>query len=148
VPAGPGRKEAYQHYLAPLTPDSVDKLDPEQQLVATYIASRARYWADSSYDATWLWKGTEPNELMIRQLFDFTVPYILPTEPQSNAPPALVALGKFDFTVPPTVWENRPVPFQHFTKVVFDSSGHTPQLEQPAAFDARVEEWLATLPKS
>jgi len=145
--ASEGRRAVDRESVARLTPDSLASLSPGQQMVATYIANRARYWADSSYDAGWLWEGMQPNPALVGQLFDFANPYRLPEAPAPDAPPALVALGHFDFVVPPTLWRGRAVPFERFTLAVFERSGHTPQLEEPAEFDGRLDEWLATLPR-
>ncbi len=142
--ATPGRKAAHRESLAALTADSLQRLAPGAAVVATYVANRAQYWADSTYDASSLWADMTPNPTLIFQLFDFANPYRFPTI-VADLPPALVVLGRFDFVVPPTVWEGAAHPFGQLTTVVFERSGHTPQLEEPIAFDAKIAEWLAAV---
>ncbi|MEZ4587680.1 MAG: hypothetical protein R2909_14905 [Gemmatimonadales bacterium] len=57
-----------------------------------------------------------------------------------------MALGRFDFVVPPTLWDDQRSR-SSASAAVFERSGHTPQLEEPAGFDGRLAEWLATLPR-
>jgi len=138
--ASPGRKAAAAQRLAALSADSLARLDPGAAIVATYLANAARYWADSSYDAGWLWAGMEPNAQLIAQVMSGN--YRLPAAGPERAPPALVVLGRWDFVVPPGVWDCAPAPFANLTRVVFDHSGHTPQLEEPERFQRVVSEWL------
>jgi proline iminopeptidase len=58
--------------------------------------------------------------------------------------PTLVLTGRFDMNVAPVVaWKiHEAVPGSQFT--AFERSGHLPFLEEPAAFIARVEQFLAT----
>jgi proline iminopeptidase len=129
-----------------LAPDSLRKLSAGQAFIATYVGNSARYWADSSFDASSLWQGMEANPSLIFQLFDLTAPYRLPTAAAPAGPPVFLALGRFDFVVPPSVWEGRGVPFPQFSKVIFERSGHTPQFEEQAGFDAALSKWLDRLP--
>lgn len=48
---------------------------------------------------------------------------------RSHGAPVLLALGRMDFVVPPTLWDGRGQAFAQLTKRVFLRSGHTPQLE-------------------
>lgn len=143
--ASAGRKAFDAANPLRIAPDSVARLGAGAAMIAAYVGNGARYWADSAYDASALWQGMEPNPTVVFQLFDATKPFRLPTTIAPNAPPALIALGRFDYVVPPTLWEGRPLPFEKASLVFFEKSGHTPQLEEPAAFDAAVRDWLATV---
>jgi len=59
------------------------------------------------------------------------------------AAPVFLALGRFDYLVAPALaWEPYRVLFRDLTVRIFDRSGHTPQLEESAAFDAELLAWL------
>jgi proline iminopeptidase len=83
--ASPGRKERARRRLAAIPPDSLRRLASGPLMIATYVANGPRYWADSSYDASWLWKGMTPNTTLIGQLFDFTRPYRLPAASSTSS---------------------------------------------------------------
>ena len=56
--------------------------------------------------------------------------------------PALIVMGRHDYVVPNGLWDDvlEALPDQRY--VLLDASGHTPQLEQPAEFDAALLEFL------
>jgi pimeloyl-ACP methyl ester carboxylesterase len=56
--------------------------------------------------------------------------------------PVLLALGEYDFLVPPTLWTDAVRPART-TVEVFSRSGHTPFVEQPDEFLAAFDRWVA-----
>jgi proline iminopeptidase len=55
--------------------------------------------------------------------------------------PRFIALGKYDFVDPYTLWkgyDNIP----GITIRIFEKSGHTPQLEESELFDKELLEWI------
>lgn len=139
--ASAGRKAADERNRARLAPDSLRKLSPSDAFIATYVANAARYWADSTYDAAWLWRGVTVNMPRVGELFDATRGYTLRIASTVSVP-VMVALGRHDFSVPFTEGESFRGPFRDVTIEIFERSGHTPQLEEPAEFDRRVLTWL------
>lgn len=59
--------------------------------------------------------------------------------------PVFVALGRLDFAVPFTLWDDFRGPFANLTVHIFERSGHTPQLEEPTDFDERALAWLSAV---
>jgi proline iminopeptidase len=57
--------------------------------------------------------------------------------------PIFLALGRYDYFNPPHLWEKYREFASNLTVRVFEKSGHTPQLEEPANFDAELLKWLA-----
>ncbi|HEU4748595.1 MAG TPA: alpha/beta hydrolase, partial [Gemmatimonadaceae bacterium] len=139
--ASAGRKAADRRNRARLSPDSLAKLSPSDAFIATYVRNAARYWADSTYDGSWLWQGVTVNMPRVSELFDPARGYTL----RAAAPvmvPVLIALGRQDYAVPFTEWEGFRGPFRDVTIEIFERSGHTPQLEESIEFDRRVLGWL------
>jgi proline iminopeptidase len=141
--ASAGRKAYDAKNPLRLSPDSLQKLTPGAALIATYVGNGARYWADSTFDSSGLWADMTPNPTVVFELLDMAKPYRLPEAPDPARPPVFLALGRFDFIVPPTLWDGRGQAFPQLTRQIFEQSGHTPQLEEPAAFDRAVKDWLA-----
>ena len=57
--------------------------------------------------------------------------------------PVFLALGRYDHIIaPPFSWDTIRPKFHDLTVRIFEKSGHTPQLEEPDAFDAELLEWL------
>lgn len=59
--------------------------------------------------------------------------------------PVFAAMGRFDFLVPPTVWEDKYLEQDLVTGYVFERSGHFPMVEEPVLFAERLKAWLAEL---
>jgi proline iminopeptidase len=61
------------------------------------------------------------------------------------AVPVFLALGRYDYLVAPyATWAPYRERFEDLTVRVFEKSGHTPQFEESALFDAELLQWLST----
>ena len=58
--------------------------------------------------------------------------------------PVLVAMGKYDYVIPYTLWNTSYKNIPDFTLVLFEKSGHTPQLEESGIFDKKLIQWIDT----
>jgi proline iminopeptidase len=56
--------------------------------------------------------------------------------------PMFVGLGKYDYVIPYTLWRSRYGSIADFSLVLFEKSGHTPQLEESEHFDQELIEWM------
>jgi proline iminopeptidase len=139
----PERKERFAADMAAL-PEAI-AADPDRRFVAFCLAMRARSWFDPAYDAAPLWEGVHLNQGMFDRVWgevfrDIDVAQGL----ERLARPVFLGLGRFDHLVAPAVaWDPLRPLFRDLTVRVFDRSSHTPQLEEPAAFDAAFLDWLA-----
>ena len=141
--ASAGRKAAHERNWASLSQDSLAKLPAAEAFVTTYVANAARYWADSTYDARWLWEGVRLNMARVNEMYDVQRPFSFAGDTGRVSTPVFVALGRLDFAIPYTTWDNFRGPFGNLTVYVFDRAGHTPQLEDSTAFDDQILGWLA-----
>jgi proline iminopeptidase len=117
-------------------------LSPEQADIETYVLMGPKYWYDANYDARWLWNGMTIHSDLLHYLYDkiFSEYYMFKSSRQVPAP-AFVALGKYDYVDPYTLWDDlRDIP--GLTIRLFDNCGHTPQLEQSNVFDQEVVRWI------
>jgi proline iminopeptidase len=138
----PERKARFAADMARL-PEAI-AADPARRFVAFCLAMGARSWFDPAFDAAPLWEGVHVNQAMFDRVWgevfrDIDVGRGL----ESLEVPVLLALGRFDYLVAPAhAWDPYRPRFRDLTVRIFDRSAHTPQLEEPAAFDATLTGWL------
>jgi proline iminopeptidase len=138
----PERKERFAADMAAL-PDRI-AADPEHRFLAFCLAMRARSWFDPAYDAELLWEGVHVNQAMFDHVWGEVFRDIDVARGLKDLDrPVFLGLGRFDYLVAPAVaWDPLRPLFRDLTVRVFDRSSHTPQLEEPAAFDAAFLDWL------
>jgi proline iminopeptidase len=122
-----------------------ERITPEQAYVSRYVAEGPKYWHDPTYDASRLWQGV-PLDVDVITVFRnfFADGYQLQWDPERMTAPVLVIMGRHDYAVPPTLWDNVRPKLTNLTFHRFEHSGHTPQLEEPERFDQVLLDWLET----
>jgi proline iminopeptidase len=117
-------------------------LSPAQFDIENYCLMAPEYWYDMTYDAKWLWKDMTLNTDILHSLYDSVFrDYFIFRNGRSVPVPAFVAMGKYDYIDPYTLWEGlEDIP--GLTIRLFDKSGHTPQLEESVLFDSVLLKWL------
>jgi arylsulfatase A len=121
----------------------LDRLTGKEEASTEYHIAAPQYWYDPHYDARWLWDGMTVHSEVTQYLFTrvflnydmFDPPVLIPV-------PVLVAMGKYDYVIPYTLWKTEYENIPDFTLMLFEKSGHTPQLEEPALFDRKFLEWM------
>lgn len=123
--------------------DRIKSLPATQQFIQTYLLNGPRYWYDSTYDATWLWRDVYLNAPISDHVFGILFQeYDLAQGPRPIATPVFLALGRYDYAVPYTTWNDERRKLAGLSYNLFEKSGHTPQLEEAAEFDRRLMQWL------
>jgi proline iminopeptidase len=142
----PERKAKYESEMR-LLPADIEAA-PDRRFAAFCIRMGARSWYDHDYDATPLWEGVRCNMPVIDHMWGTLFRDVdIAAGLERLAAPVFLALGRFDYLVPPCqTWEPYRALFRDLTVRVFDRSGHTPQLEESAAFDTELLRWLAARP--
>jgi proline iminopeptidase len=111
-------------------------------VIDQYVVNGAMYWFDATYDAAPLWRDMYINMESFFLVMGQIGLYDLAQGPGEVTAPVLAALGRYDYVVPYTMWDGAEEKLADLTIHVFDKSGHTPQLEEPAEFDRVLLEWL------
>lgn len=135
------RKMKYQHNWD-VNKEEIAAMDVAEGAIATYINNSPIYYRDPDYDSKWLWEGVQMNIYMMSHVFtDLFAEYKISDGPEISAP-VFLALGHYDFSAPPVLWDDQrlAVPFLEYN--VFTQSGHSPQLEEAENFDAKLVAWL------
>lgn len=121
--------------------DYLASLAPRDAYIARYVADAPLYWYDPGYDAAWLWEGMDFDMSAINAFRDLYRAYEMEWDAESLTVPALVVMGRHDYAVAPTLWNGVLPGMKNVVFEILDKSGHTPQFEQPEAFDRILLEW-------
>jgi proline iminopeptidase len=144
------RKAALRRSRGALAPHGLATMSPEEAVVARYVAEGPRYWHDPTYDASWLWRGVPLDMDALAAFKELFESYEVGCDPARLQAPVLVVMGRHDYVVPPPLWDDALRGLGNGTGTgagrvtyrVLERSGHTPQLEEPRAFDEVLLEWL------
>jgi proline iminopeptidase len=144
----PERKAAMHDNIRALPVEELAELKGREAFVRGYVRNGPRAWFDPRFDSTPLWEGVEINTDMFDYVWgevfrDIDIARGLETFDR----PVLLALGRYDFLVaPPSSWDAVRPKFRDLTVRVFERTGHTPQLEEAALFDAELLGWMKARP--
>ncbi len=140
----PERKARLEADLAGL-PAEIEAA-PEKRFVTFCVRMGARSWYDYAYDAAPLWEGVHVNMPVFDHLWGEAFRDIDITQGLDRLDvPVFLGLGRYDYLVAPyATWAPYRDSFKDLTVRVFEKSGHTPQLEESALFDAELLKWLAS----
>lgn len=142
------RKRILQENRRALESKDDTAMTAAEAFVARYVADGPRYWYDPAYDASPLWRGVTPDMKAIRGFRSLLHEFDFAATMESVIAPVLVMAGHHDYVVPPTLWDDVLPDVERASYHLFERSGHTPQLEEPDAFDAVLLEWLRDTPAS
>ena len=139
--ASPERKEILARNTKDLEALLTTSL-PNRSFVVAYQARGALYWADPRYDAASLLEGLE-NGPAFNRLF-----VLVPSRSevrgslQEVKAPTLLVLGKLDFAIPYTTWQQLIAGVANVRCVVLNQDSHNPQTEAQERCDPVLIEWL------
>ncbi len=136
------RQSLYQKNMKAL--ESIqDSLSQGELLVKQIVAQGPMRWHDAHFDMTEHLQRVSFNWDLASHLFGTLFSnYDMFTAGEAPEKPTLVALGKSDYIVPPTLWLDQYADLPNLTISVFEKSGHTPHFEESELFDERLMEWV------
>jgi len=123
--------------------EAMKNLSPSEAFIKTYVTNGPKYWHDPTYDCSWIWEGVEVNMDVINHLFSaiFNEYDITESFPRIKSP-VFLALGRYDYVVPYTLWDDVKEDFPNLSYNLFEKSSHTPQLEEQEIFDKKLIDWI------
>jgi acetyl esterase/lipase len=141
--ASDSRKELQKNNWIELS-KTKDKLSEAQLIVEEYCTMAPSYWYDPTQDAHWMWEGTYVRADLLRPLYsNLFNNYSMFADKTRASVPTLVVLGKYDFVIPPILWDHDKN-IGNVTTVVFEKSGHFPQVEENTKFDTLLIDWIGS----
>ncbi|MDW3652620.1 MAG: alpha/beta hydrolase [Bacteroidia bacterium] len=121
----------------------IDRLTGQEEASARYNNMSPQYWYNPTYDASWLWEGMTVHSELTQHLFTQVFKdYDMFDPPVPISVPVFIALGKYDYVIPHTLWKDEYESIGDLRLIRFDTCGHTPQLEVQQAFDRELIAWL------
>lgn len=141
--ASPERKEALDQNLAKL---EAGEFPPEEAFVRQQVAAVPLGWYDFHADVAYLWEGVQPDPILVNHLLTVTFNDYDPTAafPQVETP-VYIAVGRYDFLAPLSLWEQYSRALPQATLQVYEQSGRYPMVEEQAAFDKSLVAWARDL---
>jgi proline iminopeptidase len=118
---------------------------PDKRFVTFCVRMGARSWYDHGFDAAPLWEGVHVNMPVFDHLWGEAFRDIDIAQGLEHLDvPVFLGLGRYDYLVAPyATWAPYREQFKDLTVRVFEKSGHTPQFEESALFDAELLQWLS-----
>lgn len=137
------RKAALQRRRRQLTAADGDVSRSQSEgYVRQYVTDAPLYWNYPNYDASWLWRGMFFSMEAVHAFRNLYRSYDIDWNATLRSIPVLVVMGVNDFAVPHTLWNTFVPRVENITFQLLGHSGHTPQLEEPDAFNRILLNWL------
>lgn len=140
--ASKSRKAILERNNASLRSSNNASIGAADAFIKQYAADGPKYWYNPNFDALPLWRGVPVNMDALGAFREFFVDYEFSFDPTRLSVPVLAVLGKHDYAVPHTLWNDTLRNLQGLTYCLLEKSGHTPQQEEPERFDQIVKGWL------
>lgn len=123
--------------------DNLAKLPPGTPFERSFPAQAPLRFFDFRTDMAPLYEDAVMRPELLRQLMGpLTHGWDVTVDSESLRVPMLLALGRFDYTVPYTLWEELVPTLPSATLRVFSQSGHQPFYEEPEEFTTVVSDWM------
>lgn len=139
--ASPERKQQMIDNMAAF--EALDKsgMTPDEIFIQQYVHEGPKYWADATYDCSWLWKDVTFD---MNQVNNTVYGNFLTFDPSGIEVPVFIAAGKHDYAIPYTMWEQVEAAgnCDNITVSYFDNSGHYPMFEEAQLFGERLNAWI------
>ncbi len=139
--ASPERKRLQEENWGKV--QELDRLTGQEEASARYNNMSPQYWFNPEYDAAWLWKDMTVHSEVTQHLFTKVFHEYNMFDPAVEIKvPMFVGLGKYDYVIPYTLWHPAYENIADFKLVLFEKSGHTPQMEESQHFDRELTDWI------
>jgi len=141
--ASAARKAALERNWADV-PEDEPETYPGESFIRSYVRNGPMAWYDYEFDSTPLWEGVEVNMAMFNHVWGKLLAELDVSAGLADLKrPVFLALGKYDYLVaPPASWDPVKPAFKDLTIKIYEKSGHTPQFEEAALFNADLLEWI------
>ena len=132
------RRRALESNLAAL-PEGASRVE-------TLLAQTPLRFFDPRFDAAPLFADPSADPRLLTHLMATLVPaWDVRVDAASLQAPIFIAHGRYDYTVPWTLWQGVAESLPNATLHLFDGSGHHPFFEEPVRFVAALTDWMTGL---
>jgi len=138
--ASPERKMLFEQATAQLL------TNPPQDVTGLfdkYVLFAPIYWFEPAFAPTTLFSEMHTDKTLEQQLIDQVFSNYSPADGLKNlSMPVFLALGRYDFNLPYSFWEEPASQVKNIQVVIFEQSGHFPMIEEPEAFENSLNQWI------
>lgn len=137
------RKALLRQNQAELTPERMSQVPPGKAFGVWYIAHGPMAFYDPAYNISWMFEGLEFDtgvygHFVGTLLKDYNVEAAI----REVSVPVFLALGRYDYLVPFSLWDADQKAPPNLTVKIYDKSGHYPMMEESQLFDQDLLNWL------
>ena len=136
------RKKALINKWGNTSSDSLNNLGTSEARKLSYILNGPKCWYDYNYDATPLLSDTYWDTRVWDQIFNNLMTNYDLGKGDSIEVPVFLALGKYDYLVPFTVWDDQKDKIPNLSYNLFEKSSHWAFFEEEKLFSKDVIEWF------
>jgi proline iminopeptidase len=123
--------------------ENMARLAPGAPFIDVMLADAPRRFFDARFDATSLFAERATDPRLLRHVLESLGPtWDMTAAADSLRVPLLIAHGRYDYTVPWTLWDGILERLPDATLEVFPRSGHHPFFEEPERFIEAVTAWM------
>ncbi len=119
-------------------------MDRDEQWVRRYVSMAPLAWRDANVDRWPVWDGVPRGAgAYIDWMVTHAATWNLVPRLAEITVPVLALCGRYDYLCPAALWEDAIDVMPTGRLVVFEDSGHNPQIEQQAEFDEALRAFLS-----
>ena len=137
------RKAIFEQNLRENPVDVLAALNPQERWLRTYQMRAPKLTYDPRFDPSPLLESVHNDaEVFLHLQLVILKDYDVAAHATQIRAPVFLALGRFDYTVPYTLWDDRRGVIPDLSYHLFEKSGHFPMLEERESFDRQLIEWV------
>lgn len=123
--------------------DNLASLPPGASMRQTLFAQTPARFYDARLDPAPLFEETSPDLSLLQHIMGTLTPgWDITAGADSLRVPLFLAHGRYDYTVPYTLWNDIPSKLPNATFHLFEQSGHQPFFEEPDRFVEALTAWV------
>lgn len=136
------RKKLAEQKRAELTEEALGNASPREAIALQLRSLAPMWWFDPTYEGSVLFEGMEFNvDVWNHWHSEIMNDYDVLRGGEVDKP-VFLAIGKYDFATPSSLWNERRRVLPELSFHVFERSGHSPMIEEQRAFDEKLIAWL------
>ena len=137
------RKRIFEQNLLDNPQEVLATLTPQERFVRTYQLQAPKLLYDPNFDISALLEPVHNDtEVFLHLQLEILKDYDIAARPEQISTPVFLALGRFDYVSPYTLWDDRREVIQDLSYHLFERSGHFPMVEEQGLFDQKLLEWI------
>ena len=137
------RKRIFEQNLLDNPQEVLATLTPQERFVRTYQLQAPKLLYDPNFDISALLEPVHNDtEVFLHLQLEILKDYDIAARPEQISTPVFLALGRFDYVSPYTLWDDRREVIQDLYYHLFERSVHFPMVEEQGLFDQKLLEWI------